>query len=89
MKIAEQKLTLKKLAVEWEAGGIISAYEREEIIYIVDHAEFNDWRPLIYVIARDRVGGRLIDVPPEKRAGFAPEYIIEDLRRSEFDIIEL
>jgi hypothetical protein len=56
---------------------------------MVDTAPFELWRPLVYVIPRTGVESRLKLVPMHKRAGFGPEYIIEDLRRSEFDLIEL
>ena len=56
---------------------------------MVDNASFEDWRPLVYVIPRAMVESRLEAVPPKKRASFGPEYIITDLRRHEFDIIEM
>ncbi|HJQ35202.1 MAG TPA: hypothetical protein VJ866_23830 [Pyrinomonadaceae bacterium] len=88
-KINEQKLSLKKLAVDWEAAGEITSDDKEEIIYRVDNAAFDDWRPLIYIVPRAAVQSRIQAVPPIKRASFGPEYIIADLRRSEFDVIEL
>lgn len=88
-KINEQKLSLKNLAIKWEASGEISTDDKEEIIYRVDKASFDDWRPLIYVVPRALVETRMQPVPPTKRASFGPEYIIPDLKRSEFDIIEL
>lgn len=88
-KINEQKLSLKTLAVEWENAGEITSEDKEEIIYRVDNASFDDWRPLIYVIPRAMVEPRLKVVPANKRASFGPEFIIADLHRYEFDIIEL
>jgi hypothetical protein len=89
LKINEQKLSLKSLAITWEASGEISTDNKEEIIYRVDTADFDDWRPLLYIAPRDLVQSRLQVVPPSKRASFGLEYIIPDLKRSEFDIIEL
>src|ERR1700760_3933028 len=43
-KINEQKLSLKNLALRWESAGEISLGEKEEIIYMVDNASFDDWR---------------------------------------------
>jgi len=88
-KINEQKLSFKTLALGWEANGEITSYEKEEIIYMVDNASFNQWRPLIYIIPRKLVEPRLKVVSPDKRASFGPEYILEDLKRWEFDTIEL
>jgi hypothetical protein len=88
-KINEQKLSLKKLAIDWEATGEIGSDEKEEIVYRVDNAAFDDWRPLIYIIPRALVLSRIQAVPPNNRASFGPEYIVPDLRRSEFDVIEI
>jgi len=88
-KINEQKGSLKSLAVAWKTNGDISIQEEDEITYMVDNASFDDWRPLIYVIPRALVEPRLQVVPANKRASFGPEYIITDLQRHEFDIIEL
>lgn len=88
-KMTEQKLSLKSLAVSWEAAGEINSEEKEEIVYMVDNASFEDWRPLVYVIPRAMVDLRLKVVPANRRASFGPEYILPDLRRHEFDIIEL
>jgi hypothetical protein len=88
-KINEQKLSLKKLAIDWEVAGEISSDDKNEIVYMVDHAAFDDWRPLIYIIPRMLVQLRIRLVPPDKRASFGPEYVIADLRRDEFDVVEL
>ena len=88
-KIIEQKLSLTKLAVDWEAAGEIRTDERDEIVYRVDNATFAEWRPLIYIIPRALVQPRIQVVPAARRASLGPEYIIPDLQRSEFDVIEL
>jgi hypothetical protein len=61
----------------------------KDILYMVEHATSKDWRPLIYVIHRPAVENRLIPVPAHQRAGIGDEYIIRDLARHEFDIVEL
>lgn len=88
-KINEQKVSLKKLAVDWEAAGEISTDDKDEIVYRVDNASFAEWRPLIYIIPRALVQPRLQVVPAARRASLGPEYIIADLQRGEFDVIEL
>lgn len=87
-KITEQKLTLTKLAAEWEKDCSISSGQAEEIVYMADTADFNWWRPLLYVIPRDKVMSRLAEVHISKRASLGMEYIIPDLKRDEFDIVE-
>lgn len=88
-KISQQKMSLIKVAIEWEKAKEISSDDRDEIIYLTEHASFDDWRPLLYVIPSEPVKSRLELVPPDKRAGLGVEYIIRDLIRSEFDIVEL
>lgn len=88
-KINEQKVSLKTLALRWEINEQINSEQKEEIIYLIDNADFTDWRPLLYVIPRIFVESRLTLVPANKRASFGLEYIVPDLKRSEFDIVEL
>ena len=56
---------------------------------MVDKAPFQEWRPLLYLIPRNLVADRLELVPIRERASGEKEYIIRDLRRSEFEIVEL
>jgi hypothetical protein len=88
-KIHEQKVSLKTLAIDWEAAGEINSNDKEEIFYMIDNATFSEWRPLIYITPRVLVESRLQVVPPNKRASLALEYIVPDLKQDEFDIIEL
>jgi hypothetical protein len=88
-KITAQKASFIARAHEWEQTKMITALDREDIIYVVEHATSKDWRPLIYVIRRDAVAARLQLVPAKQRAGIGNEYIIPDLARDEFDIIEI
>jgi hypothetical protein len=88
-KIEEQKLSLKRRASKWRQSNDITQQDMEDIYYMVDNADFQEWRPLIYVIPRQLVQARLKPVPLSKCAGFGPEYTIEDLSRHEFDLIEL
>lgn len=87
-KIIEQKASFASLAVKFRDDGRISADEAEEIIYMANTAEPILWRPLIYIIPRPPVEHKLKLVPPGRRASVGIEYIIEDLERHEFDIIE-
>lgn len=88
-KINEQKASLTNLAIKWESVGEIRKDEKDEIVFMVNNASFDDWRPLIYVIPRLPVEHRLKLVPIDRRASFGIEYIIDDLERTEFDVIEI
>jgi hypothetical protein len=88
-KINEQKASFIRLAHLWEANGEITSDDRDDIIFMVNNAGFDYWRPLVYVIPYNNVSSRLQTVPMSKRAGLGLEYIIPDLQRSEFDLIEL
>lgn len=89
-KINAQKLTMTSLAVKWESAHKITTAQKDDILYLVDSADFSLWRPLLYVIPRTTdIESRLKEVAMSRRAGVGPEYIIEDLKRSEFEIVEL
>jgi hypothetical protein len=88
-KLIAQKASFVARAHEWEKAGQISITDRDDIIYLVEKATSKEWRPLIYVIRRDAVAARLQTVPANQRAGLGNEFIIPDLERSEFDIIEI
>lgn len=80
-KIASQKKTLLALAELWCTDKHMAA--------IVSKARFPEWRPLLFVIPYSRVEARIKEVERDRRASSEPEYIIEDLIRGEFDILEL
>jgi len=88
-KIKSQKASFAKLAVQWETSGEIDRQQKADIIWMVKNVDLSYWRPLIYVIHRPSVQSRLQLVPMKNRAGLAEEFIIPDLQRSEFDLIEI
>jgi hypothetical protein len=88
-KINEQKVGLTNRALEWEKSGLITATDKDDIVFMVNSAPLEHFRPLIYVIPRPPVETRLKKVPMNLRAGIADEYTIDDLKRTEFDIVEL
>lgn len=88
-KIGEHKLSLSSLATQWRDKGELTAEQAEEMIYLVTNADFEHFRPLLYVIPTSNVIDRLQTVPAAKRASIGGvEYILPDLKRSEFDIVE-
>jgi hypothetical protein len=88
-KIAAQRAVFISLAIEWEQRGEISSNDKDDIIWMANNGSFAMWRPLVYVIPRAPVEIRLQLVPVNQRAGWGNEYIIPDLKRAEFDVIEL
>jgi hypothetical protein len=88
-KITAQKTSFVARAIENFNKGIITVQQKEEIIFMVDDSPFEYWRPLLYVVPTEPIKDRLALVPINQRAGFGDEYIIKDLKRNEFDIVEL
>lgn len=82
--------TFKRLAKAWLADGSITKEQSAEIVGTVSSPSFKIWRPTLYVIPKEPIitGGRLISVPPKKRAAYGPELQIADLQQHEFDMIE-
>ncbi len=87
-KIIEARATFTNLANIWFGNGEVTADERDEIIYMANNSGLEPFRPLLYVIPRPATA-RLMVVPPSQRAGIGIEYIITDLQRSEFDVLEV
>lgn len=87
-KINSQRTTLMGLAVTWEASGAISSSDRDDIIATVQRARFPDWRPLIFLIPYAGVAPRVQVVERDRRSSHELDYIIPDLKRTEFEIIE-
>src|SRR6266850_3807430 len=73
-KISAQKASLSSLAIDWEANGEITSDIKDEIIFMVTNATFDDWRPLLYLIPRSLVEPRIKMVPIHKRASFGDEF---------------
>ena len=88
-KVEENKYGILKGAKEKKKAGIITNREAKDIIKIVGHAETFDFRPLVYVIPYHLVAKIVEEVPVEKRAHpLSLEYVIEELSRKFFDVIE-
>lgn len=87
-KISEQRAGIVSRANRWARNGEISDDDKKDIIYLAKHGAFEVWRPQLYVVSRSLVQSRITLVPADKRAGIGNEWIISDLRRTEFDILE-
>lgn len=89
-KITQVKTGIESAAIRWSNDGEITADEAAEIFYMIKTADFRLWRPIVYIIPRVNLeSSRVQLVAPEKRASLGVEYIVPDLDRNEFDMIEL
>jgi hypothetical protein len=81
----------KRLANDWFSTSEITLAQRDEILANLRPGSWRIWRPVLYVIPRAPIEAakRLEPVKRRDRAGYGPELRIVDLRRTEFDIIEL
>ncbi|HKI00593.1 MAG TPA: hypothetical protein VKK31_01300 [Thermoanaerobaculia bacterium] len=76
------------MAAKREAG-VITPEQHQEIERIVSEASVGDFRPLLYIIPFNSVRDLIQPVPPHQKAHpFSPEYKIEDLPRSRFDVLD-
>lgn len=88
-KIKQNKLGILKGAVYKKRAGVISSRQKNEITAVVERAETQDFRPLIFVIPYSLVVDLLRKVPVRNRAHpLSDEYIIDRLPREGFDIID-
>ncbi|HZE83884.1 MAG TPA: hypothetical protein VE035_06215 [Puia sp.] len=89
-KIKENKLGVLRGAAIKRKQSIITEKEEEEIKEIVGNTETRDFRPLFYVIPYGKVEHLLRSVPVADRAHpLSVEYVIEELPRNLFDVIEI
>lgn len=88
-KIKDMRSSLTALAAEWSSTGECSTEQAQEIVFLVNQESYELWKPLLYVIPRQAVEAKLQLVPVDRRASAGLEYIIPNLARHEFDIMEL
>ena len=88
--IAEQRAGLLRGAEAKLVQGLIDDDQRNEICEIIEEAHPCDFKPLMYVMAYADVAGMMQPVPVKMRAHpMSEEYIIPELPRKLFDIIDL
>lgn len=87
-KIKDNKTALKRGALKNFENGVIDEQELVKINYIIDHANIQDFKPVLYIIDRKSVGEKLEIVPVEEMANpLSCEYRIAELKESEFETI--
>jgi hypothetical protein len=70
--------------------GIINEQQHREIMAIISKAQIADFQPFIYLIPYNGVINKITTVPVAKCAHpLSREFIIEDLLREEFDVVEV
>jgi hypothetical protein len=88
-KIDSAKAGIRRGAQVKLAAGIISSSEVKRIEEIVNLAERREFKPLLYVMSYERVKSLLQEVDPADKAHpLSPEFIIECLPRTHFEIID-
>lgn len=89
VKIEANRVGIMNGANIKEASKTITNRQKREIHSIVKQAERSYFRPLLYIIPFSLVCDRVREVPVKLRAHpFSREFVIEDLPRTCFDIIE-
>lgn len=90
VKIQSVQKTLRRVANQKWSLGEITDNQLREILDIIRLADPNDYRPLIYIIRRDKIiNTRLKPVPTRKKPHIMSiEYTIGDLDKSEFAVLE-
>ncbi|MEO5375115.1 MAG: hypothetical protein H7840_12665 [Alphaproteobacteria bacterium] len=79
----------QQLAREWLSQGMVTPQQKVEITSLTKKPAWKPWRPVLYIIDRASVAGRLVAVPAGRRAAFGAEFQILDLKPHEFDMIEV
>jgi hypothetical protein len=88
--IKDHKKTFRRLAKQWLADGVIGQDQYDEIVASVNATSWRIWKPVLYIIPRAAIDpSRIQEVQRKDRAGYGPEYRIIDLKRHEFDIVDL
>ena len=89
-KIEQNKTGIRAGANAKFAQGLITTEQVAEINRMVGLADLRDFRPLLYIIPFESVALRVEVVEIDRRANlYHPEYLITDLARAEFEVIEL
>ena len=89
-KIKSNRLGIVKGAVEKFNDGVIDEETKNLIIKLSKKAELTLFKPLIYIIPAEMVQKRIKTPSFEMKSGIlSKEYIIEDLKGNEFDIIKI
>ncbi len=88
-KIDEARAGILRGARFKREAGIITPIQEKRIQQIVELAERREFYPLLLIIPFDPVKALLVDPEPDQKAHpLSPEFIIEHLPRSHFDVVD-
>jgi hypothetical protein len=88
--ITQNKSGLKKGAIQMLSSGVVDMNDFTRINTIIDTASIEEFTPFIYLIPRNLIETKIKIVDVDSSANpLSIEYQIEDLRLSEFEIIDL
>lgn len=89
VKVQSNKAAIIMTANRKQADGVVTEQQLKEIVAIAEAADLRDFRPLLYVIPYNIVANMLEQVPASMRVSpLEVEYIIKELPRQNFDVIE-
>ncbi|MCL1803509.1 MAG: hypothetical protein FWG30_07710 [Eubacteriaceae bacterium] len=90
IKIEQNRIGLLRGVNAKHDDGLISGSTKEELQYIIEKADISYFRPIIYIIDRNSVEESVVRVAATQTASlFSQEFLIEDLKTDQFDIIEM
>lgn len=88
-KVGSSREGLRRGAKSRHEQGLISAETRSIIEGIIESAALDDFMPLLYVIPFHSVRENARHVEPSRAAHpFSQEYLIENLPRTRFDVVQ-
>jgi hypothetical protein len=88
--IANHRAGLRRGASAKSAAGLITASTESAIASAIDEADFQHFRPVVFVIPLEGVRQLVEDVPVQDKANvLSEEFIIKALPRANFDVIEV
>lgn len=89
-KIDANRTGLRRGAQVMLQAGVITFQQSVDIGTVIDASRLADFRPLVFVIPVTGVDGLVEDVPVQDKAHpLSEEYIIRNLPRQAFDVIEI
>jgi ABC-type branched-subunit amino acid transport system substrate-binding protein len=87
--MTENRVGIVRGAAAKHAAGVITTQQRDDIVSAVNAAQCYDFRPRLFVIPTAGVENLIFQPAAEDKAHpLSEEYVIKELPRSRFDVIE-
>lgn len=88
--ISQNKTGLKKGAIQMLNKGVIDILDFSRINSMIDNAKIEDFSPYIYLIPKGIIETKIKIIDVDSCANpLSVEYQIDDLKKTEFEVIEL